>query len=186
MSVDKKTVYIKFYAGVNAESVNKLMTIVEEQLKLGVEKIVLLISSVGGQVFHGISAYNFLKGIHAEIITHNFGSVDSSAGVIFCAGSKRYSVPHARFLIHGVSFPLQGTFEEKQIEEKLKILRIDTESIIGVFASTTGKSEDEIEQAMTDRTTLSPEQAQKFGLVHEIKVDLVEPGNEIISIVQNQ
>jgi len=186
VSSDKKTVYIKFYAGVNADSVNKLMTIVEEQLKLGAERIVLLISSVGGQVFHGISAYNFLKGIPVEVITHNFGSVDSSAGVIYCAGSKRYSVPHARFLIHGVSFTMQGTFEEKQLEEKLKILRIDTESIAGVLASTTGKSEAEIEKAMSDRTTLNPEKAKDFGLVDEIKEDLVEPGNEVISIVQNQ
>lgn len=185
-NTEKKTVYIKFYAGVNADSVNRLMEIVDEQLKLGVERIILLISSVGGQVFHGLSAYNYLKGISAEVITHNFGSVDSSAGIIYCAGTTRYSVQHARFLIHGVTIPMQGNFEEKQLEEKLKIIKIDTESIAGVIATTSQKTEEEILKAMNDRTTLSPEQAKDFGLVNEIKEELIEAGNEVISIVQNQ
>ena len=188
MSSPKKTVYIKFYATVDNNSVNALMSAVEQKLKEGVERFVILISSVGGNVFHGLSAYNFLVGIPAEVITCNFGSVDSIASVIFCAGSKRYSVPHARFLLHGVSanFVQNSSLEEKQLEERLKGLKIDIENIAGVIAFTTKKTEDEIRQAMIDRITISPEEAQKFGLVHEIKTQLLEKDAELITISNPQ
>lgn len=141
---------------------------------------------MGGTVFHGLSAYNFLRGIPAEVITHNFGSVDSIGVIFFCAGSKRYSVQHARFLLHGVSlnFPQNINLEEKQLEESLKGLKIDMENVAGVIATTTKKNKEEIVQAMLDRTTLTPEQAIKFGLVNEIKTELIEEGMELISITE--
>ena len=75
--------------------------------------------------------------------------------------------------------------EEKQLEERLKSLQIDMQNIAGVIAATTRKTEKEIFDAMVERTTLNPEQAREFGLVHEIKEELIEPGADLISIVQN-
>jgi ATP-dependent protease ClpP protease subunit len=180
----EKTVYIRFFALVNADTVNKLMLVVQQKLSEGVRRFVLLISSPGGDVQSGLSAYNFLKGIPAEIITHNFGSADSIGSVLYCAGSKRFSVPHARFLLHGVSLPFSAgmTLEEKQLEERLKSLKIDMENIAKVIAANVKKSDEEVKRDMLDRTTLNPEQAIKYGLVHEIKSELVELGAEIISI----
>jgi ATP-dependent protease ClpP protease subunit len=187
MSV-KKTVYIRFFAAVNSASINTLISTIDQKLKEGTERFVILISSSGGTVFHGLSAYNYLVGVPAEIITHNFGSVDSIACVLFCAGSKRYSVPHARFLLHGVamSFPQGGSLEEKQLEERLKGLKLDIENIARIIAAATNKSKDEIVQAMLDRTTLNPDQAKEFGLVHEIKTSLFEAGGDWIAIDQPQ
>jgi len=182
--MNPKTAYIRFFAGVNDSTVRRLMQTVENKLKEGVERFVVLMSSPGGSVFHGLSAYNFLKGIPAEVITHNFGSVDSIGVVIYCAGSRRYCVPHARFLLHGVvaQFPNPTALEEKQLEERLKGLRIDLENIAGVVAANTGKSEDEVHRAMLDRTTLNPEAAKEWGLVHEIREELFPTGAELISI----
>lgn len=179
-----RTLYIKFFAGVDGNSINALMNIVDQKLREGVQKFVLLISSPGGTVFHGLSAYNFLSGIPAEIETHNFGSVDSIGVVLFLAGKKRYSVPDARFLLHPVSTGFQGNvrMEEKQLEEVIKGLRIDIKNIAAVIAKGTGKSEEEIIKAMSDRTTLSPEEAKTFGLVYEIKSELFPAGAEIVSI----
>jgi len=99
--------YVKFFAPVMQDSINALMQIVDQKIRQGAQKMGLLISTPGGDVFHGISAYNYLKGVPLEIITHNFGSADSIGVVLFCAGAKRLSVPHARFLLHGVmsNFP---------------------------------------------------------------------------------
>ncbi len=161
-----------------------LMAVIEQKLREGVERFVLLISTPGGSVYHGLAAHNFLKGIPAEIITHNFGSVDSIGVVLYCAGMRRYSVPHARFLLHGVqaNFPQQASLEEKQLEERLKGLQIDIRNIARVIAANTGKSEGEVTRAMLDRTTLDPEEARAWGLVHEIKSDLFVKGEELISI----
>lgn len=180
----EKTVYIKFFAGVNENSVKTLMNVVEQKLKEGATKFVLLVSSGGGNVFAGVTAYNFLKGIPVEVETHNFGSAISIALVLFCAGKRRYSAPHATFLLHGVqaNFPQGAGLEEKQLEERLKGLQLDMENIAGIIAANTGKSEKEIMKAMLDRTTLNPERAKEYGLVHEIKELLFERGAELISI----
>jgi ATP-dependent Clp endopeptidase proteolytic subunit ClpP len=181
-----KTAYIKFFAGVDQTSVNALMAAVEQKLTEGANEIVLLISSPGGTVFHGLSAYNFLKGIPARVVTHNFGSVDSMGVVLLCAGDRRLTVPHARFLLHAVqaNFPQGASLEEKQLEERLKGLRIDVENIAGVIAANTGKSEEKVTEDMLNRTTLNPEQAVEYGLVHEIREELLPAGVELVSIVQ--
>jgi ATP-dependent protease ClpP protease subunit len=52
---------IRFFAPIEANSINALLTVIDQKLKKGVDKITLLISSPGGTVFHGLSAYNFLQ-----------------------------------------------------------------------------------------------------------------------------
>jgi ATP-dependent Clp protease protease subunit len=188
MSKEKPTV-IKFFAPVRGDTVNALMKVVDGKLKQGVTEFILLISSPGGSVFHGLSAYNYLKGLPAVFTTHNFGSVDSIGVILYCGGGKRLSVPQARFLLHGVgtNFSKGERLEEKQLEERLKSLRIDTENIAKVIAANTGKTVEEVTDAMLERTTLNPDEAQAWGLVDEIKSELFELGSEVISIqVQQQ
>jgi len=184
MRIPASPTVIKFFAPVVDATTNALMNAIDQRIAAGQRSFILLISSPGGSVFHGLSAYNYLKGIPAEVTTHNFGSVDSIGVVLYCGGSRRLSVPTARFLLHGVSaqFPQAASLEEKQLEERLKGLRIDLQNIAKVIAANTGKSPDEVEQAMLERTALNPEEAKSWGLVHEIRVELFPPGAELISI----
>jgi ATP-dependent protease ClpP protease subunit len=179
-----KPVVIRFFAPVIDATVNALMNAVDQKMKQGTKEFVILVSSPGGSVIHGLSAYNYLKGLPASIVTHNFGSVDSIGVVMYCAGSKRMSVPQARFLFHGVSAQFRGeqNLEEKLLEERLKGLRIDMENIAKVIAANTGKSTKEVTDAMLDRITLNPDEAQSWGLVHEIKSELFQAGSEVIAI----
>jgi ATP-dependent protease ClpP protease subunit len=152
-------------------------------MKQSTTNFVILVSSPGGSVFHGLSAYNYLKGLPVTISTHNFGSVDSIGVILFCGGNKRYSVPQARFLLHGVTAGFQNErLEEKQLEERLKGLKIDVENIAKVIAANTGKSVQEVTAAMLERTTLNPEEAKAWGLIQEIKSELFQVGSEVISI----
>jgi len=109
--------------------------------------------------------------------------VDSIGVILFCGGSRRLSVPQARFLLHGVSAGFQNErLEEKQLEERLKGLKIDLENIAKVIAANTGKTVQDVTNAMLERTTLNPDEAKAWGLVHEVKVELFEAGSEVISI----
>jgi len=181
--MNRNLVVIKFFAPVIDITVNTLLNIVDQQLRNGIDEFKILISSPGGSVFHGLSAYNYLKGIPAKITTHNFGSVDSIGIVIFCAGDKRISVPQARFLLHSVKANFRNeTLEEKQIEERLKSIKIDTENIAKVISENTKKSKEEIINEMSERTTLNPQQAKEYGLIDEISPILFPRGSEIISI----
>jgi ATP-dependent protease ClpP protease subunit len=163
-----------------------LLSSIDQMMQQGIRSVNLLLSSPGGTVFHGLSGYNYLKGIPAQVTTHNFGSVDSVGLVLFCAGSRRLSVPHARFLMHGVSTTLakDQAFEEKQLEEILKGIRIDMLNIARVIASNTGKNEEDVKAAMLERTTLDPDQAKQWGLVHEIRSEVFEQGSKVIAIHQ--
>jgi len=175
---------IKFFAPVIDVTSYKLMDAVDQKMRQGQREFILLISSPGGSVIHGLSAYNYLRGLPAKITTHNFGSVDSIGVVLFCGGSTRASVPQARFMLHSVrsNFKQNMNLEEMQLEERLKGLRIDTENIAKVISANSDKSVEEVALAMQDRTTLNPEEAKEWGLVDEIKVDLFPDGAEVISI----
>jgi ATP-dependent Clp protease protease subunit len=170
--------YIRFLAPVVPQTTAQLFAVIDNAIKQKVERIHLLLSSPGGSVFHGLSIYNFLRGAPVEVFTYNFGSVDSIGVVVFCAGSRRVSVPHARFLIHPVQFNFQGqmAFDEKQLEEHVKSLKIDQENIARVIADTTGKPLHKVEADMISRTTLSPTQAKDYGLIHDVQSTLFPAG----------
>lgn len=181
------TLVIKFFEPVDEYSTRSFMNIVDQAINQGVKNLIILLSTPGGSVFHGLSIYNYLKGLPLDnLITHNFGSVDSIGVVIYCAGKERYSSPQARFLMHGVSMNFMGqqTLEEPQLEEKLKSLKIDIENIAKVISVNTGKTEIEVTKAMLDRTTLNPEQAHSWGLVTGIKGELFTSGTPIISVIR--
>jgi ATP-dependent Clp protease protease subunit len=176
--------YIRFMAPVNSGSAMSLMKVIDSMLAGGARQIHLMLSSPGGSVFHGLSIHNFLRGAPIEVTTYNFGTVDSIATVIFCSGTVRKCVPHARFLIHGVSFNVNGPaqFDEKGLEEHLKLLKIDYGNIARVIADTTQKTTEDVVNDMNERTTLSPEEAKGYGLVHEISPALFPSDCELAVI----
>lgn len=182
----EKEVYIRFMAQVNPVTTDCLFKIIDQKIQQKYKRIHLLLSSPGGSVFHGVSIYNFLKGAPIETYTYNFGSVDSVGVIIFCAGIKRFSVPHARFLIHGVTYSINAngmvSFDEKQLDEHYKSLVIDQKNIAKVIADNCKKTPSQLEADINGRTTLNPEQAKTYGLVHEIKSSLLPLDAELYTI----
>lgn len=182
-----KEAYIRFMAPVLPQTTDVLFQIIDRKIKEKCERIHLMISSPGGSVFHGLSIYNLLKGSPVEVCTYNFGSVDSIGVVVFCAGKKRFSVPHARFLIHGVKMQILGgaIFDEKQLDEQLKGIKIDQHNIARVIADTAGKPAQRVEEEMNNRLTLNPTEAKEYGLVHEIKSELFPIDADLSVIGEN-
>jgi ATP-dependent protease ClpP protease subunit len=175
---------IKFYSPVNEASIGQLMKAVDQKLAAGVAHFTVLISTSGGSVFHGLTAYNYLKGIPAEVVTHNIGSVDSIGVALYCAGRRRLSVPQARFLMHPVSmnFKEGASYEEPKLVELVKSLRVDMGNCASVVAANTSRSRQQVFRAMLSRTTLDPETALEWGLVHEIRQQLFPEGAEVVPI----
>lgn len=180
----KETVYIKFFANVDMKSVTNLMSVVHQQLNEGTKRFVILVSSPGGNIFASLSVYNFLKGIPAEVITHNFGSVDIVSIPIYCSGSKRYCVPRAIFTLVDLAFDVSSPMklDERVLDERIKNIKQDRLNISRIIAENTGKSQVEVESDILKNTRLDSEQAQEYGLVHEIKEGLFEEGEKVIPI----
>ncbi|MCS6948104.1 MAG: ATP-dependent Clp protease proteolytic subunit [Steroidobacteraceae bacterium] len=175
---------IKFFAPVNEATIHKLMAAVDAQIAAGARQLTLLMSTNGGSVFHGLSAYNYLKGLPLELTTHNFGSVDSIGVPLYCSGDRRYCVPQARFLLHPVTmnFAANSSYEELQLLEKIKSMRVDMENCARIVAANTGRTTRQVLGAMRSRTTLDPQDALQWTLVHEIRQELFPAGTEVISI----
>ncbi len=176
--------YIKFYAPVTPTTSVSLQKVVEQLMRQGLTRLHLLLSTPGGSVHDGISIYNFLKGIAIEVNTYNFGSVDSIGVVVFCAGTNRFSVPHARFLLHPVSMQVfaNQAFDEPMIQERLNGLRADQLNIAKVIASTINKEVEHVEKLIHGRTSLDADTAFKEGLVTKISSELLPLGSMFISI----
>ena len=169
---------------VTLETVNALIDQVRELTEKGVPRVTVLISSPGGNVYAGLLAHNFLKGSPIELTTHNIGICDSITAIIYAAGSRRLSVPHGRFLLHGVSasFPANSALSETQLEERVATLKSDTDNIAGVIAGVTDKTEPFVHAQMRQGVTLEPEKAVEWGLVHEIVEELHPPGAQVIRV----
>jgi len=174
-------------APVVQNTADSLIRAIDQKLSKNIDRLHVMISSPGGSVFHGLSIHNMLKASPIPVTTYNFGSVDSIGVVIFCAGTSRICVPHARFLIHGVSFGLQANtnFNEQELEEKLKLLRSDYGNIARVISDATGKSQKDVEKKMNQRTTLTAESGLSYGLVTEIRSQLFPEGSDMTMIYEN-
>ncbi len=176
-------VYINFNLGVNPNSAQAFFKIIQEQLSKGMKKLNLLISSPGGNVDPGIAIYNFLKGLPIEVITHNYGSCDSIAALVFCAGEKRYTVANSRFLIHGIGLTVQNQrFNEINLRETLDSLKNQRETISKIIAKECNKRVGDVEKDMLKGIVLTPKEAIDYGLVTEIKDELIPPGINFINV----
>jgi len=122
---ETQTVVINFFVMTTPDSINQLISIVDNQLRQGAKKIVILISSIGGETTSAFTAYNYLRGIPAEVTTFNIGNVDSAATVLYCAGKNRYSLPGTRFLIHSVSVqaPTNSQLDATALQTQLALVQ---------------------------------------------------------------
>ena len=95
----------------------------------------------------------------------------------------RYSVPQASFLLHGVSSGFKNeSLDEKDLDERLDGMKVDSENIARIIAANSLLDVEEVEKAMFERTTLDAEQAKEWGIIHDIKADLFAEDEEVVSI----
>jgi len=183
---DQKTAVIRFFADVNPTSVGILLQTIDTQYKMGTRKFVLLMSSGGGDLLSGFMAYNYLKGLPIEVTTFNVGNVDSSASIIYCAGSTRYAVPEARFVIHEVSLSITsngpGTMniDLPSLDSQITLLRSQETSMARILATAVKKPEADAEARIHAQKSLSADEAKKWGLVQDIRTELFDPNSSTL------
>ncbi len=126
------------------------------------------INSPGGVVTAGLAVYDTMQYIKPDVTTVCIGQAASMGAVLLAAGTngKRYSLPHARILIHQPMGGFQGQASDIAIQAK-EILRMK-ETLNRILVDHTGKDIDRI-QADTDRDFfMSGLEAREYGIVDHV------------------
>ncbi len=175
---------IHFFAQVDYGTVNQLISMVDQQLKMGTKDFTILISSPGGDPTAGFAAYSYLHGINANVTTFNLGDVDSAANLLFCAGKHRFALPGTRFLIHGTSYaPSPGLqLDLGGLDAQAAQIRNLNEMMGSILVGATKNKKAEIDAAIHSQRILTADDAKDWGLIQEVRTTFIVPGASLATI----
>ena len=165
------TICLVYHDEINVEKVKALMEVCSNAVnQYGVKTLYFQFSSNGGSVDSAITLYNFLRSLPCEIVMHNIGSIDSSAIVVFMAGTKRYAVAHTSFHFHGVGWGIsEGTYSLDKIEEFKSGIESAEEKTANIVAEHTSLSVSEIKDFYKQGQSKSASFAKSKGVVSALK-----------------
>ncbi len=130
--------------------------------------VYLYVNSPGGSVTAGLAIYDTMQYIKPAVATICMGQAASMGALLLCAGTKgkRFTLPHARIMIHQPLAGVQGQATDIDIQAR-EILRLRDE-LNRILVHHTGQSLEKI-QRDTDRDFfMTAEQAREYGLVDEV------------------
>ena len=130
--------------------------------------ISLYINSSGGGVTSGLAIYDTMQYVKPDITTVCIGQAASMGSLLLGAGTKkkRYSLPHARIMVHQPSGGVQGQASDIQIHanEILTVRKMLNE----IYVHHTGQNIKKIEEYLDRDSFMGPEEAKTFGLIDRI------------------
>ncbi|MBU6329978.1 MAG: ATP-dependent Clp protease proteolytic subunit [Acidobacteria bacterium] len=128
----------------------------------------LYINSPGGSISAGMAIYDTMQFIKPDVGTICMGMAASMGQFLLCAGAagKRYSLPHARIMMHQPLGGVQGQASDIaiQAEQMAYIKRLMAERI----ASHTGQQVEQIERDSERDRWFTAEQAREYGIVDRV------------------
>jgi ATP-dependent Clp protease, protease subunit len=131
--------------------------------------ISLYINSPGGSITAGMGIYDTMQFIRPDVSTICIGQAASMAALLLAAGAKgkRFSLPHARVLIHQPSLGgLSGQATDIDIQAR-EILRM-REITNNILVRHTGRTLDRIEKDVERDYIMVAEQAKEYGIIDQI------------------
>jgi ATP-dependent Clp protease protease subunit len=130
--------------------------------------ISIYINSPGGDITALFAIYDTLKYIKNDIQTFCYGQAASAAAVILAAGSKgkRFSLPHARILIHQPYGGAAGQATDIELQAK-EILRM-RDLLNEMLSHDTGQPVERIAKDTDRDFIMSAEEAKNYGIIDEV------------------
>jgi ATP-dependent Clp protease, protease subunit len=130
----------------------------------------LYINSPGGSVTAGMAIYDTMQFVSPDVNTVCLGLAASMGQFLLCAGvkDKRFSLPHARIMMHQPSGGLRGAAADIaiQAEQMLYVKKLMAERI----AHHSGQTVDQIELDSDRDRWFTAEEAKTYGLIDNVIV----------------
>jgi ATP-dependent Clp protease protease subunit len=132
--------------------------------------IMLYINSPGGLVTAGMAIYDTMQYVRPSIATFCMGQAASMGAFLMAAGAKgkRYSLPHARILIHQPLGGFQGQATDIDIHAR-EILRT-RDKLNELLVKHTGQPMERIKQDTERDYFMSAMEAKEYGLIDEVLI----------------
>ena len=180
------TTYINFHAAINPNTAQNLMSAISQKLNAGTTHFFILLSTPGGTVPSGMTVYNFLRGIPAQVTMHNIGNVNSIGNAIFLAANDRFACAHSTFMFHGVGQPIQNlTLEEKRAREILGSILADRTRMADIIVQRTNIPRRRARQLFREARTKNANEALAAGIIQQITDPAIPAGADLISFIFN-
>jgi ATP-dependent Clp protease protease subunit len=130
--------------------------------------IMLYINSPGGHVTAGLAIYDTMQYVRCDVATICMGQAASMGAFLLAAGAKgkRYSLPHARILIHQPLGGFQGQATDIDIHAK-EILRT-RDKLNELLARHTGQPLDRIRNDTERDYFMGPMESKEYGLIDDV------------------
>ncbi len=132
------------------------------------KEISLYINSPGGLVTSGLGIYDTMQYIKPEVSTLCIGQAASMGSFLLAAGTKgkRFSLPNSRIMVHQPSAGFQGQATDIEIHAN-EVLSLK-KRLNEIYSKHTGKSVDQIKDALERDNFMTPENAKDFGLIDQV------------------
>ena len=130
--------------------------------------ISLYINTPGGAVTSGLAIYDTIQFVKCDVTTYCVGQASSMGSLLLACGTpkKRFSLPHARIMIHQPWGGAQGAASDISIQAK-EILRM-RRKLNELLAEHTGQSFKKIERDADRDYFMSADEAVEYGLIDEV------------------
>ncbi|MFH0902714.1 MAG: ATP-dependent Clp endopeptidase proteolytic subunit ClpP [Pseudomonadota bacterium] len=130
--------------------------------------IMLYINSPGGHVTAGLAIYDTMQYVRCEVATICMGQAASMGAFLLSAGTKgkRYSLPHARILVHQPLGGFQGQATDIDIHAK-EILRT-RDRLNELMAKHTGQPLERIKHDTERDYFMGPVEAKEYGIIDDV------------------
>lgn len=130
--------------------------------------IEIYINSPGGAVSSGMAIYDTMQYIKPDVSTVCIGQAASMGALLLAGGAKgkRFSLPHARMMIHQPLGGFQGQATDIDIHAR-EILRV-RERLNQILVKHTGQSLKKIEQDTERDNFMEGQDAVSYGLIDSV------------------
>jgi ATP-dependent Clp protease protease subunit len=130
--------------------------------------IMVYINSPGGHVSAGLAIYDTMQYVRCDVATICMGQAASMGAFLLTAGAKgkRYTLPHARIMIHQPLGGFQGQATDIDIHAQ-EILRT-RDTLNALWAKHTGQPIQKIKEDTERDYFMSPDQAKNYGIIDQV------------------
>lgn len=156
--------------GIAIETMVRFYNLVDEQLKIDPEDrvpIKVWVNSGGGSVYAMLTAYDVIEMSKTPVITINQGEACSAAAIIFLAGHRRITFPHAHFLLHEGSAGL-GQLDAHKFHSYSDFYKHLLEQSKKIVLEKTNLSEEEYDKHSKDDWWIFATEAVQLKIADEI------------------